>query len=70
MSGRRILRELTDREKEVYRLLLLAQSNKEISSALNISTRTVRFHISNILHKFRVTNRIELIVSSLARLRP
>ncbi len=50
---------LTPREREVYRLL--AKSNKEISSALGIEVRTVRFHVSNILRKFDVPNRIEIL---------
>jgi len=50
---------LTPREQEVYRLL--AKSNKEISSALGITERTARSHVSSILLKFGVSRRIELL---------
>ena len=52
---------LTSREEEVLRLLKLGQSYKEIGTALNIADRTVKFHVSNILLKFGVSNRLELL---------
>jgi|HubBroStandDraft_6_1064221.scaffolds.fasta_scaffold21648_8 LuxR family transcriptional regulator of spore coat protein len=52
---------LTRRERQVYQLLLRGQTNKEISNALGITERTARFHVSNILHKFGVANRIEIL---------
>ena len=36
------------------------QANKEIASRLNITVRTVKFHISSLLNKFGVENRMEL----------
>jgi DNA-binding NarL/FixJ family response regulator len=50
---------LTRREREVYPLL--SKSNKEIASALGIEVRTVRFHVENILRKFGVASRIEIL---------
>ena len=43
------LSRLTRREREVYPLL--AMSNKEISTALNITESAVKFHVSNITRK-------------------
>lgn len=57
-SGARLSR----REKEVFQGLLDNLSNKEIGSRLNISERTVKFHVSNILQKFGVQRRADLIV--------
>jgi NarL family two-component system response regulator LiaR len=50
---------LTERETDVLRRLVLGQSNKEIASNLNISTTTVRSHVSNILMKLGVSNRTQ-----------
>ncbi len=53
---------LTRREKEVVQGLLDNLSNKEIGNKLNISERTVKFHVSNLLQKFNVRRRADLIV--------
>jgi DNA-binding NarL/FixJ family response regulator len=53
---------LSRREKEVADALLSNLSNKEIASKLNISERTVKFHVSNLLEKFGVGRRADLIV--------
>lgn len=49
------------REQEVYELLITGECNKEIGVQLGITTRTVRFHASNIFSKASVNNRLELI---------
>jgi DNA-binding NarL/FixJ family response regulator len=51
---------LTGREQEVMDLMLRRLSNKEIATVLRISTRTVKFHVGNVLHKLRVTSRQDL----------
>jgi two-component system, NarL family, nitrate/nitrite response regulator NarL len=53
---------LSRREKEVAEALLENLSNKEIANRLNISERTVKFHVSNLLEKFGVGRRADLIV--------
>ena len=56
---------LTKREKEVFDLLILNKSTTDIASILNISEKTVRNHISNVMQKLGVKGRacavIELI---------
>lgn len=56
---------LTNREKEVFELLLLNKDTKDISDYLGISEKTIRNHISNVMQKLNVKNRtgamIELI---------
>ena len=42
---------LTAREREVFELLILNKSTKEISTYLGISEKTVRNHISNVMQK-------------------
>jgi DNA-binding NarL/FixJ family response regulator len=54
--------DLSRREKEVLELLLENLANKEIGSNLNISERTVKFHVSNLLGKFGVRRRADLIL--------
>ena len=54
--------EVSRREKEVIDCLLQNLSNKEIASKLNISERTVKFHVSNLLTKFNVQRRADLIL--------
>ena len=55
---------LSPREMEVLAPLLRSQSNKEIAEGLHISERTVKFHVSNLLGKFSVQRRGELIRQS------
>ncbi len=54
--------ELSRREREVLDLLLDNLSNKEIAARLFVSERTVKFHVSNLLSKFGVQRRADLIV--------
>ena len=53
---------LSPREIQVLDLLLDNLSNKEIASKLRIAERTVKFHVSNVLAKFSVHRRADLIV--------
>jgi DNA-binding NarL/FixJ family response regulator len=55
-------RRLSGRERQVLDGLLENLSNKEIAAQLNISERTVKFHVSNLLSKFRVQRRADLIL--------
>lgn len=52
------------RETEVYFVLITGKTDKEIAVALGLGTRTVRFHVSNILRKLGVARRIELIATA------
>jgi len=51
--------ELTDREREVLRLVADGATNREIASALYISENTVSFHMKNILGKLHLKNRAQ-----------
>lgn len=52
---------LSSREREVLDLLLIGRSNEEIGTVLNISTRTAKFHLANLLQKLGVDSRNELM---------
>jgi DNA-binding NarL/FixJ family response regulator len=54
--------ELTDREVEVLRLLAAGRENADIAQELFISPRTVKNHISSILAKLHLDNRIQAAV--------
>lgn len=51
---------LSPRQKEILHSVVRNQANKEIASNLNITVRTVKFHISSLLNKFDVQSRGEL----------
>ncbi|HEV1996376.1 MAG TPA: helix-turn-helix transcriptional regulator [Candidatus Acidoferrum sp.] len=53
--------KLTRREEEVLSGLMKSLANKEIANSLNLSERTVKFHVSSLLAKFRVRGRMELV---------
>jgi DNA-binding CsgD family transcriptional regulator len=53
--------KLTRREEEVLSGLMKSLANKEIAANLNLSERTVKFHVSSLLAKFRVRGRMELV---------
>ncbi len=54
--------KLTMRELEVVRFINYGLSNKEISMKLNISEKTVKTHMSNILRKLKLKDRLEVIL--------
>ena len=70
-QGRRLktdsVTNLSRREQEVLDALLENQSNKEIANKLNIAERTVKFHVSNLLNKFGVRRRADLILLTFQR---
>jgi DNA-binding NarL/FixJ family response regulator len=54
--------KLSPREMQVLGDLLDNCSNKEIAAKLKISERTVKFHVANVLEKFRVGRRVDLVL--------
>lgn len=52
-------RDLTDRELDILRELALGKNNSQIAETLYLSEKTVRNHISVILDKLGVSNRVE-----------
>jgi len=57
---------LSDREREVLRLLALGHTNQEIAKELYISVRTAETHRAHIMQKLRLSTRAELVRYALA----
>jgi two-component system response regulator NreC len=58
---------LSDREREVLKLLALGYTNQEIAKRLYISVRTAETHRARIMQKLRLTTRAELVRVALER---
>ncbi|HBJ2622447.1 TPA: LuxR family transcriptional regulator [Clostridium botulinum] len=54
--------KLTLREMEVVKLINLGMTNKEICMKLNISEKTVKTHVTNILRKLKMKDRLEVVI--------
>ena len=53
---------LTAREREIFNLLIENNTTSDIASLLNISEKTVRNHISNVIQKLDVNSRSQAII--------
>ena len=56
---------LTKREKEIFEMLIVNKTTKDISKELEISEKTVRNHISNVMQKLSVKGRASAVVELL-----
>lgn len=61
---------LSPRQREILQSVMSNRANKEIASQLNITVRTVKFHISQLLSKFGAENRGDLARRAAAHFRP
>ena len=55
------IQDLTVQERNIFALLQLGKSNKEISDELNISLSTVKSHVNNIFSKMNIKSRKEIL---------
>ena len=62
----RLLEPLTEREREVLRLLLEGASNREIARRLVLSVNTVKRHVYNLCGKLGVQSRTQAIIRARA----
>ena len=56
--------DLSEREQEVLRLLCRARTNHQIARRMNIADTTVKTHVSSIMRKMGVGNRLEIVVEA------
>jgi DNA-binding NarL/FixJ family response regulator len=54
--------QLSEREKEIVTHLALGRSNAEIARAIHVSESTVKTHLSNIMTKWEVNNRVQILI--------
>jgi two-component system, NarL family, response regulator LiaR len=59
--------KLTEREREVLKLMVEGLNNAEIAEKLVVSLSTVKYHISNILAKFCVDNRVAAVTMAIQK---
>ena len=60
-------RTLTTRELMVLRLMASGQSNRDIATALGITERTVKFHVTSILNRLGADNRTQAVALAVRR---
>ena len=57
----------TGKEMDVFDLLAAGKTNVQIAEIVNITERTLRFHVSNILKKLGAGNRTEAVVKAIMK---
>jgi DNA-binding NarL/FixJ family response regulator len=67
VSGRGRSAVLSEREREVLRLIAQGQSNKQIGRQLSITERTVKFHVTSIFNKLGTDTRAQAIAVAARR---
>lgn len=66
-GGDKFYNDLTEREKDILRLIALGGTNKEIANKLGIAEKTVKNHISSIFQTLRVNNRTQAAIYALEK---
>ena len=61
-SNGRTIATLTSREREVFTLVTRGQSSREIADTLFLSEGTVKIHVSRLLGKLGLRNRIHAVI--------
>ncbi|MFK8060018.1 MAG: response regulator transcription factor, partial [Polaribacter sp.] len=56
------IEELSQRERQIFNLITIGKTNKEIAMELNISINTVKFHVKNIYEKLNIKSRKEAVI--------
>jgi DNA-binding NarL/FixJ family response regulator len=64
------LQELTEREREILRLIGKGLTNREIGTQLFLSEKTIKHYVTNILQKLQVRSRVEAALYASRRIDP
>ncbi|WGD49483.1 response regulator transcription factor [Bradyrhizobium sp. CB1650] len=67
LASENALKTLTDRERQIMRLVSEGLSNKAIGRRLNIADGTIKVHLHHVFQKLQVSNRTVLAALALAR---
>jgi DNA-binding NarL/FixJ family response regulator len=62
-----LIESLTDREKDVVRLLAMGLSNRDIGAVLSVAESTVKTHVKHIIWKLNVSDRVQAAVWAVQR---
>jgi DNA-binding NarL/FixJ family response regulator len=62
------IKQLTDREREVFGLVAAGLSNQEIADRLHLGVTTVKTHVANLMDKLGAQNRVQLAVYGYQRM--
>jgi DNA-binding NarL/FixJ family response regulator len=63
-AATRTLDGLTEREREILRLMASGLSNAELAKQLHLSETTVKTHVSSVLRKLRVRDRVQAVIAA------
>lgn len=63
-AGNRLLERLSDREREITRLIARGRTNPEIASELYLSEATVKTHVRSILRKLDARDRVQVVITA------
>ena len=66
-NGDKFYNDLTEKEKEILRLIVLGGTNKEIAGKLGISEKTVKNYLSSIFCTLHVNNRTKAVVYAIEK---
>lgn len=64
-SSTKLIVDLTEREREVLKLIVKGKNNQEISELLHISIHTTKAHVGNILGKLCVNDRVQAAIKAI-----
>jgi DNA-binding NarL/FixJ family response regulator len=67
LASRDLRQRLTNRERDVLRLVAAGNSNKEVAAKLRISERTAKFHVTSIFTKLGAENRAQAVAIAAER---
>jgi len=65
--GDKNARQLTEREYEVLKLIVMGKSNTEIAKELVVSVHTAKAHVCSILQKMAVNDRVQAAVKAVRK---